>query len=293
MKRISLFLLIFFLLAPMTTGYAQNTATTIDSLVIDLWPDYDRASVLVLLTGTLPSDTKLPATVILPIPETAQLNAVARIDSKEGQMKDDIFSSRGPSGTLKLITPDLRFRVEYYFPYTTNNHQRSFDYTWIAKLSVDKLQLKVQQPLSAGALNTTPATGNIVKAGDGFDYHIYPSRSAPAGQPFSVRVEYKMDGANLSIESLPQQKTGPQTTEMPDRSSTTSGFSWPIAAIVVGGLVIIISLVWRIVSRRPLSAARKPVPKQAANRSRARFCRTCGKAVDGEDNFCRGCGQDL
>jgi hypothetical protein len=82
MKRNSFILLIFFMLMPMTTGFAQKPVSVIDSLDIEIWPDYDRASVLVLLTGTLPRDTQFPASVTLPLPETAQLNAVARIDSK-------------------------------------------------------------------------------------------------------------------------------------------------------------------------------------------------------------------
>jgi hypothetical protein len=151
MKRKSFILLIFVVLIPIAPVFAQKPVPVIDSLDIEIWPDYDKASVLVLLTGRLPGDTRLPATVTLPLPETAQLNAVARIDSKDGNMKDDIFSSSDPSSTLTFITPNLRFRVEYYLPYTVNKNQRSFDYTWLAALSVNNFQLKVQRPTSAAA----------------------------------------------------------------------------------------------------------------------------------------------
>ena len=120
MKRSSFILLFIFLLMPMATCFAQNPVHGIDSLDIEIWPDYDKTSVLVLLTGTLPGDTRFPASVTLPLPEAAQLNAVARIDSKDGNMKDDIISSTDPPGTLTFTTPDLRFRVEYYLPYTAN-----------------------------------------------------------------------------------------------------------------------------------------------------------------------------
>ena len=287
MKRVSFFLLIFFLLVPMPAGHAQTVATTIDSLVIDFWPDYDKASVLVMLTGTLPNDTKLPVSITLPIPQTAQLNAVARMTSKDGQMIDDISSSIDPAGKLTFITPDLRFRVEYYFPYTVNNDQRSFDYTWIADLSVDKFQLKIQQPLSAGFLSTVPGTENVVKVGDGFDYHTYPVRSVPGGQPFSVHVEYQMTTAKLSVESLPQQNNSLQTSEIADRSTLGSGISWPIVAIAIGGLMILIVLVWQIASRRSLSG------KRNVGQSKGKFCPHCGQPVSEEDNFCPGCGKGL
>jgi hypothetical protein len=138
MKAISIILLIVLSLVPLAIGHAQTTVTTIDSLVIELWPDYDKPSVLVLLTGTLPFDTDLPATVTLPLPENAQFHVVARIDSKDGVMKDDIFSSPAPPDAMTFITPDLRFRLEFYLPYTVNDNQRSFDYTWLSNLSVNE-----------------------------------------------------------------------------------------------------------------------------------------------------------
>ena len=100
------------MLMPAAIGIAQTPVSVIDSLDIEIWPDYDRASVLVLLTGALPGDTRLPASVTLPLPGGAQINAIARIDSKDGSMKDDIFSSNDPPDTLTFVTPDLRFRVE-------------------------------------------------------------------------------------------------------------------------------------------------------------------------------------
>jgi hypothetical protein len=162
MKREYFFLLIFLVLILPGAGHTQDVKA-IDSLVVEFWPDYDRASVLVLLTGILPANTKLPASVALPFPETAQLNAVARIDNSDGKMKDDIFYSHAP-GEIIFIIPDFRFRLEYYFPYAANNNQRTFDFTWVADLSVDRFQLRVQQPASASSLNTEPPTKNVLRA---------------------------------------------------------------------------------------------------------------------------------
>ncbi|MHC4725508.1 MAG: hypothetical protein ACYS9V_14945, partial [Planctomycetota bacterium] len=151
-------------------AYTQSKVTAIDSLFIDFWPDYDRTSTLVLLTGALPANTKLPATVTLPFPEKAQLHAVARIDSSDGVMKDDILSSLTP-GKLTFTTPDLRFRLEYYLPYAVNDNRRTFSFTWLADVSVNSLTLRVQKPLSASSLITEPATTNVFRGEDGFTYH--------------------------------------------------------------------------------------------------------------------------
>jgi hypothetical protein len=292
-KRNSFILLIFFMLMPIAIGFAQNPVSVIDSLDIDIWPDYDRASVLVLLTGTLPGDTQFPVSVTLPLPEVAQLNAVARIDSKDGNMKDDIFSSTDPPGTLTFITSDLRFRVEYYLPYTVVKNQRSFDYTWLADITVNNFQLRVQRPTSASTLNTEPATANVVRDGDGFDYYIFPVRAVPAGQPFPLHVDYKMTSSQLSATSLPRQNTSIQTPAIPATSSTGSGINWALAATVTGGLIIIVALIWQIVSRRPSPNIRKPIDSRVERQSRAKFCRNCGEPIDEGDRFCNGCGSEL
>jgi hypothetical protein len=290
----SLFVLLsFFVLMPVAPGFAQNPVPVIDVLDIEIWPDYDKASVLVLLTGTLPGDTRLPASVSLPLPEAAQLNAVARIDRKDGNMKDDIFSSTDPPGMLTFITPDLRFRVEYYLPYTVNINQRSFEYTWLAAISVNNFQLRVQRPTAASTLNTEPATANIARSGDGFDYHTFPARAVPAGQPFSLQVDYKMTTTQLSATSLPPSNTSMQTPALPATPSTGTGINWALAAVITGGLIIIAALIWQFAFRRPSANISGPVDARVEKQSRANFCRNCGEPIDEDDRFCSGCGSEL
>jgi len=293
MKRNSFILLILFILMPMASGFAQNPVSVIDSLDIEIWPDYDRAAVLVLLTGRLPGDTQFPASVTLPLPQGAQINAVARIDSKDGDMKDDIYSSTDSSGMLTFITSDLRFRVEYYLPYTVNKSERSFDYTWSAAITVSHLQLRVQRPTSAITLNTVPAAANVVRDGAGFDYHIFPAQAVPAGQPFTVHVDYQMTAAQLSATSLPRQNTGIQTPATTATPSTGSTINWALAAVVSGGLIIIAALIWQITSRRRSSNMGKPDASQVANQSQKKFCGNCGEPTGEGDNFCSSCGSEL
>ena len=286
--------LLLFLLAMIlpATGHAQGQATTIDALVVDLWPDYDRASVLVLLTGTLSADTKLPATVIFPVPATAQLNAVARIDSSDGVMKDDILSGPAPGG-FRFTTPDLQFRVEYYLPYVVNNNRRTFNFTWFADLSVNSFQLKVQQPISASFLAVRPAAVDISKGRDGLTYHAFPVQAVPAGQSFSVDVDYTMTTAHLSAASLAPPGTGAPKYGTPATSNTASGNKGIIAAAIVSSVILTIVFVWQIVTRRGASNRSVTQDAKANKQSHAKFCRNCGNQLDKDDRFCRNCGIDL
>ena len=286
------FLIIILTLILAGTGHTQGKVAAIDSLVIELWPDYDRASVLVLLTGTLPANTKLPATVTLPYPETAQFNAIARIDSSDGKMKDDILSSPGP-GVLTFITPDLRFRFEYYLPYAANNNQRTFNFTWLADLFVNRFQLRVQQPVSASSLVTKPATIDVSKGDDGLTYYAFPVQAVSAGQSLSVQVDYTMTKAQLSVESLAPPSSRVQKPELPSTLNTDTGIHWPIVAVVVGGIVIVIVFVWQIATRR--AAPNRSITQHAKTKkqSLSKFCRNCGNPSGKDDRFCRKCGTAL
>ena len=293
MKRKLFVLLFFFITMPVAAGFAQDPVSVIDSLGVDIWPDYDKASVLVLLTGALPENTRLPASVTLPLPETAQLNAVARIDSKSGNMIDDILSSPEPPGMLTFITPDLLFRVEYYFPYTSDQNRRSFDYTWLAAVAVNNFQLRIQRPTSAATFSTEPAAANVVRSTDGFDYHSFPARTVPAGQSFALQVDYEMTTAQLSAASLPAPNPGGQPPALPASPGSGAGINWALAAVVSGGLIIVAALIWSIAARRSSPGTREPAVSGAEKPSRAKFCRNCGEPTDEGDKFCSGCGSEL
>lgn len=293
MKRTSFLLCVIIVLMPVATALAQNPVAVIDTLGIEIWPDYDRPSVLVLLTGTLPVDTPLPASVTLPLPEGARINAVARIDGKDDKMKDDIFSSTDSPGTLTLVTPDLRFRVEYYLPYQVNDGQRSFDYTWLAAVSVNNFLLSVQRPLSASTLVTEPAAENISRSGDGFDYHIFSGRAVPAGQGFSLQVKYTLTTDQMSAANLAALNADTQTDASADTPGTDSGLNWALVVIIVGSFLIFGALIWQVASRRLAANTGGASDFRVKKQPRDKFCKNCGESIEKGDRFCRGCGSKL
>ena len=50
MKFASLIALALLALAPPSTGRAENSVTAISSLDVQIWPDYDRPAVLVMMS---------------------------------------------------------------------------------------------------------------------------------------------------------------------------------------------------------------------------------------------------
>ena len=93
-------------------------------------------------------------------------------------MKDDIFSSLA-LGVITFITPDLRFKLEYCLPHAADSNQRTFDFTWLADLSVNGLALKIQQPTSANSLAVEPSTASVARGEGGFIYYTFPVQNCP------------------------------------------------------------------------------------------------------------------
>jgi hypothetical protein len=301
MKRILITLILAIVATTTLTAQAQSPATTIEQLVIDIWPDYDAPSVLVLLTGTLPASTVFPAQVTVPVPTDATVNAVARI-SPEGEMMSLADVDDSVPGQVTFTTPDAVFRVEYYFPYQADGNQRDFTFSWQSDLAVDALEYNVQQPAMATEINLDPAAVDTTSGQDGLQYHHLPMEAVPAGMDSPLEVSYTMANPQLSFEVLSSQPATPANPDVPPSGTAAAsddGFNWVLVLAVAGGILIVAAVAWLILSSR--SSKRRPVkprparsvkssPSQPASSTAAKFCHNCGNPLEPGDRFCRECG---
>jgi hypothetical protein len=273
MKRTAWLLAPFLALLPLAAAWGQGPVTALESLAIFLWPDYDRPSVLVLLTGTLGTDAPLPAVVSLPLPLDAQLNAVARIDA-QNRMIDDI---------------PYRFHVEYYLPYRIEAGEHIFRFTWLADLSVERLETTVQRPASAPSLVTEPMAGAVMESSDGLTYYRLPAQAVPSGQPFSLQVRYPMADTRLSVERQGSSTGAPMAASpAAPESAPTIAFGWPAIIAVIGVGLLSALVTWRIAGGRSSPAA--PSTAGSEEPAERRYCHACGRPVAKEDRFCSDCG---
>lgn len=281
---------------------AQTPAGTLDQLTIDIWPDFDQPAALVLMTAVLPAGTPLPATLTLPLPPNAQLNAVARI-SDDNVMVDDIdFTPTAENVTL--TTPDSRFRIEYYLPYTATDLQRTLSFSWQSDLTVNALEFAIQEPLALDNMITDPAPASFIVRNDGLRYQTLATTSVPAGTPFTVTTTYTLTRNQLTITGLTATDDGASLippAPAPAPSATTVPFNWSAALALVGGLLVIGSLAWQYAQNQQQARLKKPRPQRPpAKQTKAsqpakatKFCHHCGQATQPQDRFCRNCGTPL
>lgn len=284
---------------------AQTPSASLTSLAVELWPDYDRPAVLVLLTGALPASAPLPATVTIPVPPDADINAVARFNEDGALLSDVEYTVQ--DGLMTLTTPGDRFRVEYYMPYEVDGNTYRFAFDWTADLDVDQMTAVVQQPLAATDMTITPAPTGTADRGDGLTYHTLAVRPVGAGEPVTVGVTYTVEAPLLSAppQTSPAgaQASAPAT---PTDAGTGDGFSlWWLAAIA--GALALLGGAWYLGQRKGRSASRtrkpqptrpaKPRPEEksppAGKTNAAKFCHSCGQPARAEDVYCRNCGARL
>jgi hypothetical protein len=314
LRRLFLALIVALLIT--STAQAQSAVTGLDRLEIELWPDYDRPALLVLLTGVLPPGTALPANVRLPIPAEAELHVVARI-SDTSEMIDDVSYNTevGDDGQqfLTFTAPDLRFRVEYYLPYTAEGDERQFAFSWQSDLEIVLLAVLIQQPLNAVNFSTEPAAPTVQPGEEGFNYHAFPEQPVVAGQQFAVQGSYTLRPAVLSANALATAQAAGSppgaSTAVPadsDPAGNTPGLLryWPIILAAIAGLVLLALAGWLLLFRRtaPAPTGRKATPRRpqtperkqtAAGGSAVGFCHQCGQAIQPGDHFCRNCGATI
>ena len=301
MKR-TLCLLLLFLLLPTSLTQAQ-TAVTLELLEVELWPDYDEESVLVLLTGTLPANTPLPATLTIPLPEGADFNVVARITA-DNLMTDQGMSPQVEANRVTFTLTETRFRVEYYQPYNASDTQRAFTFSWQSDIPVEQMSVKIQEPLAATEMTVIPPPASVSQGEDGLTYHLLPAQAVAAGDTYSAEVGYTMSVPTLTVNF---QTDGSDTTteELPFLDAVPveeEGIGWEIWLIGLGGLILVATAVWYLYSTQQASTSNKRRPaKPKAQRtkaaaipnaapSKANFCHQCGEPLQSKDKFCRSCG---
>ena len=294
---IPLFLFMLFAFVPALT--AQTAVTELQDMKVAFWPDYDEPLVLVLLTGTLPETTPLPAEVTIPLPPDARVHAVAAV-SAGGLVT---IESQTVPGTVTLTTPEREFRVEYYAPYDVNGVTRSYEFSWLTDMDVPQFAAEIQQPAAATNLTSDPAAvQQITGQTDNLIYHVLPVRAVGAGLPYGISFSYDM-----SANVLTNPGTAQAAPPAPPAAAATAGDEGPNwLLIALGGLAalaLVAGVTYYLATRsqtsRTSSKPRKPAPKRESGGgtktavSGVRYCHVCGTQAEVGDHYCRRCGSQL
>src|SRR3989338_9184687 len=108
---------------------------SLDALKIQLWPEYDQPSMLVIITGTLSTEVVLPAEVTVRIPLAVGQPSAAAVLNAEGQLIETPYTTT-PTDDWVFVTLQAStntFHLEYYdASLVRSGNQRRFLFNWAA-----------------------------------------------------------------------------------------------------------------------------------------------------------------
>lgn len=300
--RLVYLLLVACLFAWPISARAQTDAISLDTVNIQIWPEYDRPAALVIYDFAVSEDTPIPTTITISIPAAADLFVVAVMQDGNLVYKD--YTPPTSDGQRLLISLEIldraTHRVEYYIPINKNGQTREFNYTWHNDYNIRAFSISVQQPADATGLKTSPIeTAPLPRGSEGLIYYTSAVRELPAGQIFSMNVRYDKSSDTLTAESMAVQPSGGELT--PTQPTTWVTY----LPAVLGGLGVFLIVgggLWYWQSGRATSASapsrrrHAPTLREPEGESDGRvaaYCHQCGRRTQSNDRFCRACGTKM
>ncbi|MFU8772411.1 MAG: hypothetical protein ACNA8H_08330 [Anaerolineales bacterium] len=283
------------LLLPLNTAAQEHP--TLSELDVNLWPEFDHPSMLVIYFATLSPQVSLPVEITLRMPASVDAPHAVAVGPTTASV-GDVFYTQQVRGDWAYVTftatmPAIQF--EYYDPgLIKEGDQRYFEYRWPGDYAVDSFALRVQQPIDTTELLLSPATSNVLQGGDGLWYHIMDVGPLGTTDTFQITLDYSKTTDRLTYQSLQIQPSG----EIPTGAASPVNNQYLVWALgVLGVLLIAAGGFWFWNSSRaeqpPHTRGRRRSTRPIADiddETEAIYCHQCGKRAHSGDRFCRSCG---
>jgi hypothetical protein len=284
------------LVFPASLASAQSNIT-LPLVSVQLWPEYDQPSMLVITDFEIPAETTLPVNLTFRIPKDANLIAVA-IYTADGLLDDNVIfdnpkvNNEWQVFTMTMTTHAARF--EYYDALAFNGNQRNYTYVWNGRYAVDQFHIRVLEPLDTISLTTTPALLSISKEEDR-KYFSGDMGRLTLEEKFSLDLEYEKTSKSLVFESQGVQPSAPVDENTPGRVSLNNSLPYAIGGL---GLILLIGgsiYFWQsgrvLPAVKPRRRSSSKIPSNSGNSDA--YCPQCGARAQAGDRFCRTCGARL
>lgn len=269
------------------------------TLDINVWPEYDTTTVLVIYKISLASQVPLPAEVTLKLPASvAKISAVAvgnSADTVSDSGVDYQFTQGTDFATLTVKAAGRFLHVEYYDPsLVKDGNQHKFSFEWPGDNSVDNFRFELRQPLQSSNLVVTPALSAPLKDTDGFLVSDFSKAGLKIGEKMDFAIQYQRDTDSPSTSFMQVQSTTPLDQTLPGQSTWTTYLPWALGALGLALLFVAGWVYWSSsrISRARISSRRRHASRGVNNSDDGGqvYCSQCGKRAEPGDRFCRACG---
>jgi len=280
-------LLSIILLALPRPGLAQ-TALTVDTLDVRIWPEFDKPSALVIVGGQVSGAPGFPVDLTFALPATAALNAVAYDDGTGALLT---LESSVEGNLVTLTSPNGSFHIEFYdLALNIDGQERSYDLNWAVGYPVAQATIEVQQPPTATGFTLTPAAARVTSDSFNLTSHVVEYSNLAAGDPLTLSLTYQKADDSLTFEAF--QPAGGGESLSGDVPAASSGGELPAWAYILIAVIAALALAGGIY----YAATQGMIPVAHGRHggvSGGRFCTQCGKPASAEARFCPHCGAKL
>jgi hypothetical protein len=293
-KWLSRLILAMWLAFPISASSAQSE-THLSKVQVQLWPEYDQPSMLVIYDFEVDPDISLPARVDIRIPATANLIAVASLQN--GGLVNAEFEGPVVKGETKafaiIVKEPTSYHFEYYQPLVRNGVLREFDYLWPGDHAVDEFTIRVQQPLDTTLFSTDPLLIPSQDTIDGLTYYVSQPMKLNAGSQYALDVNYEKTSDALTMPATGIQSAAPLDENTLGRISASDYMPYVIAVAIA--LIAAGSLGYYYMSERIQRFNPRKNPRASADEVTRPgvHCHQCGQRARSGDRFCRICGTHL
>lgn len=291
-SRILIVVLTLILLSAFAAGPPGSSAPKknprLGNLQIEIWPEFDRPSALVILRGELAADIALPAAVSLRIAAASGGPTAVAASTGPGAALFNLQHARKNADdyiTVSFEATQRLFHVEFYEPLTTVKPERIYTYVWPGDFEADKLSVIIQEPANALNLSVQPYLDGITTDQKGLRYRSAELGALAAGKQLPIKISYTKTDSRTS-EQILQPKAADLSPVPAPRSTGKSLRWWALVFAIAAALVIAAwaAYLWWWRQRAKASATRP---------GGAGFCSKCGAHSGSGDRFCSKCGAPL
>lgn len=296
MRKLLLILVMGMILAFPFSASAQSDAA-LSFVTVQLWPEYDQPSMLVIVDFQTTESTSLPASLTFRIPSDANLIAVAS-DAGGGQFLDHPYNgptAEGEYQTFSLTVEENKpYRFEYYQPLSFNGEERIFSYLWDNGYAVENFEYLFLEPLDVTGVTLDP-TYSTQETSNGLKYYDGASVKLAAGEQYALNMSYTKTTDTLVSQAQTVQIAEPVNEDTPGRVSLTNSLPYIIGGLgiimIAGGLMYYFQ--WGRRSAGSSKSRRRHSQSTPESDATSAYCPQCGARAKPSDRFCRTCGARL
>jgi hypothetical protein len=290
-KWLFLPMLLALLIVPLP-AHAQD-GTTIETLNVQLWPEFDQPAMLVIYDFTLAQGISLPINIDLRIPTDANLIAVAYAPS--GNLlnvphQEPIEEDGWQVLTIPVDTQAI-YHIEYYAPLAQADSQRQYLYLWPGDYRVANFKVSVKVPVDTTEYTTDPQMRVIPLADSDQITLEWGASNLEAGEQLPIKLTYTKTSDRLSVSDQPLE-TGIVDENTEGRVSLSNYLPY-----ILGGLGILLIVTGGLYFWQTSKGTRGQRLRHQARDEKSSggdvYCHQCGKRAQPTDRFCRTCGTRL